>query len=333
MRTDRNYVRTAQDLERKYNFSGIEKNVEMNKEEIIKVNNELEEFAGTALADINVLKNQVDGNVTTWFFAGEPTLLNEPASEWESTDYDNHINDLYYDTNTGYAYQFLEDNGVYSWVRQENSDISEALALANAAQDTADNKRRVFVTQPVPPYDNGDLWFNDMELYRCQISKTAGQTFENDDFIIATKYTDDTVANKVNDDLEVVRGTVLTIKDNVDEFKIQFDTTTETLTEGLQRNTESIESMAYSFGTDDLQISKSDDPVYTRINNQGLKVYSYSDLKAIFNQNGSGIQKLIVVGDSQLANISIVKAVDDNNNACTDFHHLVSNIQDLTDLE
>jgi hypothetical protein len=69
------------------------------------------------------------------------------------------------------------------------------------------------------------------------------------------------------------------------------------------------------------------------MNNQGLKVYTYNTLNSIFNHRGVGIGKLIVTGDSQLANISIVKATDENDDACTDINHLVSNIQDLTDLE
>jgi phage-related protein len=333
MRTDRNYVRTAQDLERKYNFTGMSKNIEQTKQGLIKTNAELTNFTTMALADLEVLQNQVDGSVTTWFFSGIPTLQNEPAESWNVSEYPDHVSDLYYDTNSGEAYKFVENSGVYSWERQNNSDISQALALANAAQDTADNKRRVFVTQPTPPYDNGDLWFNDLEIYRCQISKGAGQTFGDNDFIIATKYTDDTVANRVNDELQVVKGTVLTVKENVDEFKIQFDTTTKTIQDDLKENIESVEKMSYSFDTDDLTIAKSNDPVNTRINNRGLKVYSFDEKKAIFNDKGSGIQKLIVVGDAQLGNLQIVKATDDNGDACTDIHYLISNIQTLDDLE
>ena len=91
--------------------------------------------------------------------------------------------------------------------------------------------------------------------------------------------------------------------------------------------------MTYSFGTKDLTIASSTDPVNSRFNNQGVKVYTYKELNSIFNHNGTGIQKLIVTGDSQIANLKITKAVDEDGNACTDFHHLISNIQSLSDLE
>lgn len=41
--------------------------------------------------------------------------------------------------------------GVYQWVLIEDVEVAKALADAARAQDTADGKRRVFVSQPVPP--------------------------------------------------------------------------------------------------------------------------------------------------------------------------------------
>jgi phage-related protein len=288
----------------------------------------------STLSTIDDIYEQMDGNITTWFYAGVPTLSNLPASEWTTeTLKKEHLGDLYYDQDTGFAYRFTFNDNVYSWTKLLDNDVAEALALANSAQDTADSKRRVFVAQPAPPYDNGDLWFNNQEIYICQISKAKGEAYAEKDFIIATKYTDDTLANQVGDNLEIVRGTVTTIKEGVDAFKIEMETTVKTI-DSLQHETiESVERMAYTFGTNDLHIAKSTDPVNTRINQQGLKVYSYNDLQAIFNHRGAGIQKLIVVGNTQLGNVSITKSKDGDGNDCTDFNHLVSIVQKLSDLE
>lgn len=331
---DRQGVRTAQDLERKYDFSGIKKAVQNSVEGINKTNKTLEEFMSSTLGTLEDLQSQVDGNITTWFYSGVPTLDNAPASEWTTEELKSeHLGDLYYDQDTGYAYRFVFCDGVYSWLLLVDNEIAEALALANKAQDTADSKRRVFVAQPTTPYDNGDLWFYNEEIYICQISKAAEETFEDGDFIIATKYTDDTVANRVGDNLEIVRGTVTTIQESVDNFRIDIETTVKSIDDLQQETTESLERMSYAFGTHDLSIAKSTDPVNARINNQGLKVYTYNELNSIFNHKGAGIQKLIVVGDTQLGNVSIVKAKDDDGNDCTDINHLVSNVQSLSDLE
>lgn len=334
---DRNGVRTASDLERKYDLAslvGVQKAVENSVEAINKTNKTLEEFMVTTLDSIDELQGQIDGNITTWFYGGVPTLSNLPASEWTTEIVRNeHLGDLYYDQDTGFAYRFSLNDNTYTWVKLLDNDVAEALALANSAQDTADSKRRVFVAQPYPPYENGDLWFNNEEIYICQISKAGNETFEDKDFIIATKYTDDTLATQVGDNLEIVRGTVTTIQEGVDAFKIDMETTVKSIDDLQQETIESLERMSYTFGTNDLHIAKSTDAVNTRINNQGLKVFTYNDLQAIFNHRGAGIQKLIVVGDAQLGNVSITKSADEYGNPCTDINHLVSNIQTLADLE
>ena len=334
---DRQWVRTPQDLERKYDLAslvGIKQAIQNSVEGINKTNKTLEEFMTSTLDAIEGIYEQMDGNTTTWFYKGVPTLSNLPASEWVTeTQKNEHLSDLYYDQDTGFAYRFMIVDEVYKWVMLLDNDIAEVLALANAAQDTADSKRRVFIAQPTPPYDNGDLWFNNQEIYICQISKEEKETYDEKDFIIATKYTDDTLASQVGDNLEIVRGTVTTIQEGVDAFKIEMETTVKTIDSLQQETLENIEKMAYTFGTNDLHIAKSTDPVNTRINQQGLKVYTYNELQALFNHRGAGIQKLIVVGDAQLGNISIVKTKDSAGNPCTDFNYLVSNVQTLKDLE
>lgn len=339
MKQDRNGVRTAQDLERKYNFSekfsSMERAIEQSEQSITKVSNELDEFVDITTNNLEEIKGQIDGKITTYYYSGVPTLSNFPANEWSVAEYEKHIGDLYYDKDTGLAYKFLYDNetGEYLWRKETNAEMSEALALANSALDTADRKRQIFLVQPTPPYDNGDLWIKDREIYICQISKVEGEAFSSNDFINNLKYTDDTLATQVGDNLEVVRGSVTTIQTNVDAFKIDIETQVKTINDLQEETIESLERMSYTFGTHDLTIANSNDPVNARINNQGLKVYTYNTLNSIFNHRGTGVQKLIVVGDTQLANISIVKAIDENGEPCTDINHLVSNIQDLKDLE
>jgi len=279
------------------------------------------------------LEALIDTKITTWYYSGVPTLSNLPASEWTTTELKtSHVGDLYYDKSTGYTYRFTYGTE-FSWEHIVDKDLTEALAIANSASDTADSKRRIFTSQPAPPYDNGDLWFRDQEIYICQISKSEDETYAEKDFIIATKYTDDTLATQVGDNLEIVRGTVATVQEGVDAFKIDFETTVKSIDSLQQETIESMERMSYTFGTNDLHIAKSTDPVNTRINQQGLKVYTYNELQALFNHRGAGIQKLIVVGDAQLGNLSIVKAKDSSGNDCTDINYLVSNVQTLHDLE
>lgn len=196
---DMSGVRTAQDLERKYDLGSIgqlKKNYELQKNSLTKVENELNEFAKSTTKDIEELKNQVDGNITTWFSSGIPTIENYPANEWiTDNDKNNHLGDLYYDNDTGKAYRFTKQDDDFFWIEITDTDATEALALASKAQDTADSKRRVFLITPYVPYDEGDLWLNNGELYVCNKSKTTEEMYAANDFEKATKYTDDTNLN------------------------------------------------------------------------------------------------------------------------------------------
>jgi hypothetical protein len=223
IKTERPQVRTAQDLERKYAdlFKEIP-NIKRTEVGLFNVNNILSEFITATIGDLQTLQNQLDGEIDTWYGNEAPTLLNEPASNWQVSEYNNHIGDLYYDQSTGNTYQFIENEGIYSWEQIESSLMSEILSMANAAKDTADNKRRVFVNKPTPPYDRGDLWLNNQELYICQIAKASG-SYTSGDFIVATKYTDDTTALSAQQTAELAEQKALDVEATTNSLKLNFD--------------------------------------------------------------------------------------------------------------
>lgn len=234
---DINKLRTPEDLERKYNKTlndilTLKENYELQKNGLNKVENELNNFVIATGKNLKELQDQVDGNITTWFYSGVPTDGNEPAKNWTTdNEKNNHLGDLYYDKDTGYAYRYSLNNDVYSWIKITDNDVTQALAIANSAKDTADSKRRVFVVEPTTPYDCGDLWIKDEELYRCQTTKSKDETFEENDWIIATKYTDDTKANQVGENLTILSGTVTEIRKDVDKLDTTMTNTTKLVDE------------------------------------------------------------------------------------------------------
>lgn len=210
---DKTKTMTAEQLRERYNLDALSddrKAIKLNTSTITKTNSVINNFTEQTIKDIDNLQNQIDGNITTWFFNGAPTLTNSPASDWKAdTDKNNHLGDLYYDQDTGYAYRFALSNGVYSWMKITDTDVTKALAIANAAQDTADAKRRVFTTTPTTPYDVGDLYIdNSKDLYRATISRLAADTYHAEDWILATKYTDDTAANAATAALDAYKTEV-----------------------------------------------------------------------------------------------------------------------------
>lgn len=199
---------------------------------------DLTEFAQSVTGDLSDLQSQIDGSIQTWFYEGVPTLENAPASGW-TTDAirNNHLGDLYYDTDTDYAYRFMQVDGAYSWDRIQDTDAIKALADAAAAQDTADGKRRVFVAQPMPPYDVGDLWAQGStgDLMRCQVAKTANQSYSSSDWVLATKYTDDTTADAAAEAAQTAITKATEVEQTVDGITTTVSETVQTANEAYTK--------------------------------------------------------------------------------------------------
>lgn len=192
---------------------------------------ELADFTESVTGDLADLQDQIDGNIATWFYAGTPTLTNEPAVNWTTTEEKNqHLGDLYYDTNNGYAWRFMVQNGSYSWGRITDSDVTKALEDAANAQDTADSKRRVFVSQPTPPYDVGDLWVQgeNGDILRCATARASG-SYNASDWVLASKYTDDSA-------LEIFEGQVADIYSTKAELETATDAITATVEENFEKS-------------------------------------------------------------------------------------------------
>lgn len=278
MKQDRAGVRTAQDLERKYNFSSMQKAAELSVEGINKTNETLDQFIRKTTENINNLQEELDGKVTTYYYSGEPSLSNAPTNEWTEAEYENHIGDLYYDKETGYTYTFQATEGIYGWVQIVDKDLTEALAIANAAQDTADNKRRIFLDTPEPPYDNGDLWLNNEEIYVCQIGKPEGELYAEGDFIVGVKYTDDTVANEVANELTIVKGQVTTIIEDNNEIKVTFTETTNLVNNLTNEVADEIATRSAMIratsenGLPVIELGSTESPVQTKYKNDGMYI-------------------------------------------------------------
>lgn len=201
------------------------------------------------------LQNQIDGAIETWFFDGIPTLKNAPAISWKTDkDKETHLGDLYYDNKTGKAYRFAKDGSTYKWIIITDTELTKALkdssqALkdaaaadkkANGAQATANTKRRIFGSQPVPPYDVNDMWVNATypndgstyknEILKCSTAKAEGEKFDIADWKLASKYTDDTkaeeakkAAEKAQEEIKTTQSNLNALGTTVTENKKTFD--------------------------------------------------------------------------------------------------------------
>ena len=82
------------------------------------VGDKLSSFIDKDFADtvnrIDQIKDQVDKSFMSWFYDGEPTSVNAPAKDWITEDAKRlHIGDLYYDTTSGFSYEWILKNNAY----------------------------------------------------------------------------------------------------------------------------------------------------------------------------------------------------------------------------
>lgn len=164
-------------------------------------------------AQIAEIQSQLDGSIQSWSGNAVPTLNNAPAEDWTTpAQRAEHVGDTYFVNSdagipeAGQYYRFEVNNGVYSWQLLTDSALTEALAqaaaalaaatdaqnTANASLTEAQSKGKIFVVQPTPPYDVGDLWFNDTNsvIKVCMTARESG-SYVASDWVKRDKYIDE----------------------------------------------------------------------------------------------------------------------------------------------
>ena len=151
-----------------------------NVSDLDQIANETKNYINNTLPGImNEIQAQLDGKIESWFQSSDP------ATNWTTTALKKaHVGDMWYSSSTKLLKRYTVSGSAYSWTTIEDQKAIDAYTAASKAQDTADGKRQVFVTQPKPPYDIGDLWLTggktDGILKRCITKRTSGSYVAND---------------------------------------------------------------------------------------------------------------------------------------------------------
>lgn len=297
------------------------------------------EIINSVQDSIDNLTEQINENIIIYRGNGVPTLDNYPANEWTTTELkDDHVGDLYYNTEDGKTYRFDKNGVIFSWV-EEKPDLSEAIELAQNALNVANDKMQVFVTQPTPPYEVGDLWTDGDDIFVCKTAKTEGQSFSASDWENATSYAEqiDTTNIKLNETVSNLDGTNSTIADLTTTLNNDYLTTDQinaivegqdsdieaiegnisqiiTDAEGLALRVTTIETDGVSkvsntlieLGEDGIEISKSTDEFSSKFDNKGVTFMSYGNVVATYDKDGANIPNL-TSEEAQLGYLSIKK--------------------------
>lgn len=297
---------------------------------------------------MNSIQAQIDGQIQTYFYDYEPTLSNAPANEWITEDDKiNHMGDLFYNSETGLGYRFSYINNSWSWIELKDTDVGKALANAQTAQETANSKRRVFVQQPYPPYDQGDLWITETkELKSCLVARSSGSFNEDDwqDFVYQEQIANaneqiDTINQNVanltieNDNInatvaetitrlendymttEQVEAENQTMKDDLDIIKQQ-QASMELTSSGLQvqideinnNGVSTVKNTTVAIDEKGVTVGKSDSEFSTTMSNTGTYMYSYDKQIAKYDKDGAEMYNLTVQNEAILGYLRFIKA-------------------------
>ena len=177
---------------------------------------ESKDFINNTLPGIlDEIKAQLDGQIEQHFYQIDPSPLSTapgsedgvPNSGWtDSTMKENHLGDLYYNTTSGKVWRYVKiqwrpkpghaPGTYYVWQELQDSELAQAMAIANEALELSKEKNRIFTSTPVTPYDVGDLWVQGAsgDIIRCKTARESG-AFTSSDWEKASKYTDDSALN------------------------------------------------------------------------------------------------------------------------------------------
>lgn len=107
-----------------------------NKKAILKeVTTSIEAMDGKITLSVSSLEQQLERKSGNWYGNYEPTSGNNPASAWTTDELrQEHERDLFFNTATGYAYQYQKnDSNEYGWARVKDKDIEAAQNTAESA--------------------------------------------------------------------------------------------------------------------------------------------------------------------------------------------------------
>lgn len=151
--------------------------------------NTFNEEIETVLDDIGALQEQSDKKAETWYQSSDPSTAWTTATLKQE-----HTGDIWYNTSASVQKSYRWNGS--AWQEMKTSPPDEVF-------DEIDGKAQIFVSQPRPPYAAGDLWFNSTtsDIMTC-IKDRASGSYTASDWQKRNKYTDDSLAEQVQDELQ-----------------------------------------------------------------------------------------------------------------------------------
>lgn len=195
-----------------------------NKKAILKeVTTSIEAMDGKITLSVSSLEQQLKRKSGNWYENYEPTSGNNPASAWTTDELrQEHERDLFFNTTTGYAYQYQKnDSNEYGWVRVKDKDIEAAQSTAESALSKIEVQEGLITAEVSRAKGEEEKLRSAITLTETNILSTVSKTYTTQE--MANKL----YANAVQEGQDAADQAEKNAKDDTDTKLKNYSTTVE----------------------------------------------------------------------------------------------------------
>lgn len=195
-----------------------------NKKAILKeVTTSIEAMDGKITLSVSSLEQQLERKSGNWYGNYEPTSGNNPASAWTTDELrQEHERDLFFNTTTGYAYQYQKnDSNEYGWVRVKDKDIEAAQSTAESALSKIEVQEGLITAEVSRAKGEEEKLRSAITLTETNILSTVSKTYTTQE--MANKL----YANAVQEGQDAADQAEKSAKDDTDTKLKNYSTTVE----------------------------------------------------------------------------------------------------------
>ena len=195
-----------------------------NKKAILKeVTTSIEAMDGKITLSVSSLEQQLKRKSGNWYGNYEPTSGNNPASAWTTDELrQEHERDLFFNTTTGYAYQYQKnDSNEYGWVRVKDKDIEAAQSTAESAISKIEVQEGLITAEVSRAKGEEEKLRSAITLTETNILSTVSKTYATQE--MANKL----YANAVQEGQDAADQAEKNAKDDTDTKLKNYSTTVE----------------------------------------------------------------------------------------------------------
>lgn len=195
-----------------------------NKKAILKeVTTSIEAMDGKITLSVSSLEQQLKRKSGNWYGNYEPTSGNNPASAWTTDELrQEHERDLFFNTTTGYAYQYQKnDSNEYGWVRVKDKDIEAAQSTAESALSKIEVQEGLITAEVSRAKGEEEKLRSAITLTETNILSTVSKTYATQE--MANKL----YANAVQEGQDAANQAEKNAKDDTDTKLKNYSTTVE----------------------------------------------------------------------------------------------------------